>query len=69
MWQLMFLRGTPWKKERKETGNGLPFFWFRDQEFLQSQKRQTISRLFPLLFSWLSILRAKLHGIGQEPVF
>lgn len=26
MWQLMFLRGTPWKKERKEAGNGLLFF-------------------------------------------
>jgi len=24
--KLFFSEGTPWKKERKETGNGLPFF-------------------------------------------
>ena len=39
------------------------FFRFRDQESLQSQKRRTISRRFPLLVPWLSILGAKLDDI------
>ena len=42
------------------------FFRFRDQEFLQSQKRRTISGRSPLLFPWLSILRDKLNDIGKK---
>ena len=40
----------------------------RTSKSLQSQKQQTISHSFPLLFPWLGILRAELNDIGYAAV-
>ncbi len=69
----MSIRSAGWENQRQEIA-----FWFfcidaklrdlRISKSLQSQKQQTISRRFPLLFPWLSILRTKLDDAGREAV-
>ncbi len=67
----MSIRFAGWENQRQEIA-----FWFfcidaklrdlRISKSLQSQKQQTISRHFPLLFPGLSILRTKLDDAGRE---